>query len=111
MDHETITHEDYVRYDRVWQRVAPELDPYPEARAAAAMMPVPAKEAEECCCLAQTRADVEAIRDFIHRYCPAAYCLRLYFDTGLWKFLRADGIRCRLLWRRAASAPAQDRRD
>ena len=65
MDHETITHEDYVRYDRVWQRVAPGLDPYPEARAAAAMMPVPVKEAEECCCLAQTRADVEAIRDFI----------------------------------------------
>ena len=80
MDHETITHEDYVRYDRVWQRVAPELDPYPEARAAAAMMPVPVKEAEECCCLAQTRADVEAIRDFIeHELADRRRLMGLYY--------------------------------
>ena len=30
--------QDYQRWDRVWQRVAPELDPYPEERAAAAEM-------------------------------------------------------------------------
>ena len=27
--------EDYALYDRIWQRVSPELDPYPEIRAAA----------------------------------------------------------------------------
>ena len=31
MDQET----DYRKYDRIWQRVAPELDPYPQARRAA----------------------------------------------------------------------------
>ena len=25
---------DYARYDRIWQRVAPAMDPYPEVRAA-----------------------------------------------------------------------------
>ena len=28
--------QDYARYDRIWQRVAPAMNPYPEARAAAA---------------------------------------------------------------------------
>ena len=41
MEKERITQEDYVRYDRVWQRVAPELDPYPAVRQGAA--------AEELC--------------------------------------------------------------
>ena len=39
MENERITQADYVRYDRVWQRVAPELDPYPAVRQAAAEEP------------------------------------------------------------------------
>ena len=35
---------DYARYDRIWQRVAPAMDPYPEVRAArgGAVIPVSA---------------------------------------------------------------------
>lgn len=41
--------EDYALYDRIWQRVSPELDPYPEIRAAAraASPPQPAAERRE----------------------------------------------------------------
>jgi len=42
MENERITREDYVRYDRVWQRVAPELDPYPLIRQAASAVEEPA---------------------------------------------------------------------
>ena len=35
MDHGRNLHEDYLHCDKVWQRVAPELDPYPEVRASA----------------------------------------------------------------------------
>ena len=51
MEHEMMTHEDYARYDRVWQRVAPELDPYPEVRAAMAPA-VP-----ECCSVQRGREE------------------------------------------------------
>ena len=36
---------DYRMYDRIWQRVSPELDPYPEVRAetAGAVPPAPAE--------------------------------------------------------------------
>lgn len=37
MEKERITQEDYIRYDRVWQRVAPELDPYPAVRQGSAV--------------------------------------------------------------------------
>ena len=32
MENERMSHEDYLRCDRVWQRVAPELEPYPQLR-------------------------------------------------------------------------------
>lgn len=38
------TAEDYRRYDRVWQRVSPLYDPYPEARREAASHPAPAAQ-------------------------------------------------------------------
>ena len=59
MENERLTREDYVRYDRVWQRVAPELDPYPEARA---MMPVP--EPEAVCTVSRT-VDADMIAGMI----------------------------------------------
>ena len=45
MENERMTREDYLRCDRVWQRVAPELDPYPEVRSG-----VPAVREEAACC-------------------------------------------------------------
>ena len=46
----TVTY-DYRMYDRIWQRVSPDLDPYPEVRAAAeaaaASAPVPAPAPEQ----------------------------------------------------------------
>ena len=67
MEHDTIIHEDYLRCDKVWQRVAPELDPYPEVRAAAAGISPPAKEGALCCSLAQKQEDAEGIRRLIEQ--------------------------------------------
>ncbi len=36
MEKRNETDRDYLQYDRIWQRVAPELNPYPEAREALA---------------------------------------------------------------------------
>ena len=53
---------DYQQWDRVWQRVAPQLDPYPEVRQAMAVQP--AKEVG--CNLCQNSVgQVEMIREFI----------------------------------------------
>ena len=76
---EKMEHMDPQRCDRIWQRVSPELDPYPEVRAAcrepsrepgaenipertgAAAVPaapeIPAEPAESGCCLAGRAAD------------------------------------------------------
>lgn len=62
MDHGRNLHEDYLHCDKVWQRVAPELDPYPEVRAGA-MTPV--TEAAESCSLVRSRETAEKLRDFI----------------------------------------------
>ena len=59
MDHGKNLHEDYLRCDKVWQRVASELQPYPEARGA--MRPAETGG----CCMAQRREEAEALRDFI----------------------------------------------
>ena len=79
---------DYRQYDRIWQRVSPELDPYPEVRAAcrepsrepgaenipertgAAAVPaapeIPAEPAESGCCLAgRAMGSIRLIQDFI----------------------------------------------
>jgi len=62
---------DYRAYDKIWQRVAPELDPYPEVRAAAAgggqsaLLELPGAESDPCCMGSQARADIDVIRGFI----------------------------------------------
>ena len=38
MENGKVTQQDYLRYGRIWQRVAPELDPYPEVRAGLSAM-------------------------------------------------------------------------
>lgn len=56
--------EDYRRYDRIWRRVSPELDPYPEARAQNEAAPDgPARQTP--CCLGGTERDVETVRAFL----------------------------------------------
>ena len=85
---EKMEHMDPQRCDRIWQRVSPELDPYPEVRAAcrepsrepgagdipertgAAAVPaapeIPAAPAESGCCLAgRAMGSIRLIQDFI----------------------------------------------
>ena len=52
---------DYQQWDRVWQRVAPQLDPYPEVRQAMEVQPVKS----ERCGLCGRGGQVEMIRGFI----------------------------------------------
>lgn len=61
MEYEKMTPEDYVRCDRIWQRVAPELEPYPHLRGGDAL-PAPAPE---CCSLARVRETGELLASFI----------------------------------------------
>ncbi len=85
---EKMEHMDPQRCDRIWQRVSPELDPYPEVRAACrepsrepgaenipertgtAAVPaapeIPAEPAESGCCLAgRAMGSIRLIQDFI----------------------------------------------
>ena len=85
---EKMEHMDPQRCDRIWQRVSPELDPYPEVRAAcrepsrepgagdilekakAAAVPaapeIPAVPAESGCCLSGgAMSSIRLIQDFI----------------------------------------------
>lgn len=85
---EKMEHMDPQRCDRIWQRVSPELDPYPEVRAAcrepsreqgaenipertgAAAVPaapeIPAEPAESGCCLTgRAMGSIRLIQDFI----------------------------------------------
>ena len=85
---EKMEHMDPQRCDRIWQRVSPELDPYPEVRAAcrepsrepgagnipertgAAAVPaapeIPAEPAESGCCLAgRAMGSIRLVQDFI----------------------------------------------
>jgi rubrerythrin len=66
MEKERMSREDYLRCDRVWQRVAPELDPYPEVRAAAGQQELrcaPAMESGLSCPVGGAAA--ERLADFI----------------------------------------------
>ncbi len=61
------TEEDYRRYDRIWRRVSPEHDPYPEMRAAARSgLPEPDNaETEPCRMVGDPSREAEAIRGFL----------------------------------------------
>lgn len=97
---------DYRLYDQIWRRVSPELDPYPEVRAAAetgsaspaagagtAGMAAPAPRAESappdadtlpgaeedpCCMGTQAQNDVEVVAGFVQEeLAERQYCLAL----------------------------------
>ena len=64
--------EDYRRYDRIWRRVSPGLDPYPDVRAAQPditmepQLPVaPGANGESCCLGAAAQGELEIIRAFV----------------------------------------------
>lgn len=66
------TEEDYRRYDRIWRKVSPQYDPYPETRAAqteVTMEPqlsvLPGANADPCCMGAAAESDLEVIRGFL----------------------------------------------
>jgi len=62
---------DYQAYDKIWQRVAPELDPYPEIRSGAAqqrqgeLLDLPGAQRDPCCMGTQARADIDVIVGFV----------------------------------------------
>lgn len=55
---------DYQQWDRVWQRVAPQLDPYPEVRQAMVVQS-PAKQERHGCLSEGGMGQAELIRGFI----------------------------------------------
>lgn len=71
---------DYRAYDKIWQRVSPELDPYPEVRLAgesaetaetespagdSGLLQLPGAEADPCCMGTEARNSLDVIRGFI----------------------------------------------
>jgi len=55
---------DYQQWDRVWQRVAPQLDPYPEVRQAMALQN-PVRQEQDCCLHQGDMGQAELIRGLI----------------------------------------------
>lgn len=69
MDHGKQVYEDYLHCDRVWQRVAPELEPYPQVRGVVPTV-------TESCCPRRRREMAESLGDFIEHELAdrQAYC-------------------------------------
>lgn len=78
---------DYQAYDKIWQRVAPDLEPYPEVRGAAAdsgqdgLLDLPGAQGNPCCMGTQARESLGVIRGFIEEeqmnrqfFCRFARC-------------------------------------
>ena len=71
------TAEDYRQYDRIWQRVAPELNPYPEARqengtaggenagGGEGLENLPGAQADPCCMGSAAQDSLEVLAGFI----------------------------------------------
>lgn len=65
MEQQTAT-PDYQAYDRVWQRVAPQLDPYPDARAEnERLLTLPGAQRDPCCMGSGAQAELEVLQGFI----------------------------------------------
>lgn len=79
---------DYRAYDRIWQRVSPDLNPYPDIRAAAeepASPPVPAPvqeggatlpgaEPDPCCMGTEARESLEVLEGFLEEELAGRRC-------------------------------------
>jgi len=78
-------HQDYRQYDRIWQRVSPELDPYPELRAESGAMSVSAEPSagalaipedrlpgavpDPCCMSSLARQSLGVLQGFLDEEC------------------------------------------
>lgn len=62
---ELPTEADYRKYDTIWRRVAPDLNPYPEARESeSAALSLPGAEANPCCMGTEASESIEVIQGF-----------------------------------------------
>ena len=74
--------QDYQQYDRIWQRVSPELNPYPEIRAeqaaeqivalapaAGQLENLPGAVADPCCMGTQARQSLGVLQGFLNEEC------------------------------------------
>jgi len=75
----------YRAYERIWRRVSPELDPYPEARAAqadapedAALLTLPGAQGDPCCMGSSAQAELEVLRGFLREELADARTYRAY---------------------------------
>ena len=68
------TEEDYRRYDRIWRKVSPEMDPYPEVRAEQTAPPndsdsklltLPGAESNPCCMGSAAQGELEVLQGFL----------------------------------------------
>ena len=84
MENENRRQNECVHYDKVWQRIAPQLNPYPAVRAAGSESPAPPPEPPEetgCCLSIGSGADPDRLCRFIEeeledrrRYLAFARC-------------------------------------
>lgn len=96
MDHEKLPYEDYLHCDRVWQRVAPELEPYPQVRSA--------PEGMMCCSAALRRREAELMGDWIDHeladrqtYCRQMRCAPAAARRVLRQLAEEEGAHARKL--------------
>ena len=77
---------DYQKYDQIWQRVSPELNPYPEVRAAreqaaraeeAQLLTLPGAERDPCCMGSAAQADLEVLQGFLREEIADARIYRM----------------------------------
>lgn len=64
------TEEDYRRYDRIWRKVSPAYNPYPEVRAAqnasnSNLLTLPGAEANPCCMGTEAQSDLDVLQGFL----------------------------------------------
>lgn len=61
---------DYARCERVWQKVDPQLNPYPEVRAAMAqenVLALPGAEENPCCMGTEAQASIDVLQGFVYK--------------------------------------------
>ncbi|MBQ9648608.1 MAG: ferritin-like domain-containing protein [Oscillospiraceae bacterium] len=76
--------EDYRAYDKIWQRVSPELNPYPEVRAEQAahasdstLVTLPAAAGDPCCMGEAAQSELEVLQGFLREEIADARIYRM----------------------------------
>lgn len=83
------TEEDYRRYDRIWRKVSPEYDPYPEVRAAqseevsdGSLLTLPGAAADPCCMGSAAQSEIEVLQGFLREEMADARIYRHLADRA-----------------------------